>query len=205
MTSIVISSCLKKNASEGRDVLDLCELFNLDSLVKEPTRVTPTSKTLIDVILTNNKGRFLSTGTLEPHISDHRLIYTIMRTSLARKRSRKIICRTYKAYDKERFVSDLTTVPFQVASIFEAFDDQALAFSELFLDIANEHAPIKQFHIHGAQVPYMTSEWRHAIRQKQIMEQIQELKNRRKLVSLQATTKCVHIFEEKSHNWLFSS
>ena len=89
-----------KNGSEGRDLLDLCDIFNLECLVKEPTRVTPTSKTLIDVILTNNKGRFLSTGTLEPHISDHRLIYTVMRISPARKRSRKITCRSYKAYDK---------------------------------------------------------------------------------------------------------
>ena len=154
----------QNNGGEGSDLLDLCDIFNLECLVNEPTRVTPTSKTLIDVILTNNKGRFLSTGTLEPHISDHRLIYTVMRISLARKRSRKVTCRSYKAYDKERFVSDLTTVPFHITSIFDDIDDQAWAFTKLFSDIANEHAPIKQFHIRGGQLPYMTPEWRRAIR-----------------------------------------
>ena len=42
--------------------------------------------------------------------------------------------------------------------------DQAWAVSKLFLDIANEHAPIKQFHIRGGHVSYMTPEWRRAIR-----------------------------------------
>ena len=154
----------QNNGGEGSDLLDLCDIFNLECLLNEPTRVSSTSKTLIDVILTNNKGRFLSTGTLEPHISDHRLIYTVMRISLTRKRSRKVICRSYKAYDKERFVSDLTTVPFHITSIFDDIDDQAWAFSKLFLDIANEHAPIEQFHIHGGQLPDMTPEWRRAIR-----------------------------------------
>ena len=91
-----------KNGSEGSELLDLNDIFNLECLVKEPTRVTTTFKTLVDVILTNNKGRFLSTGTLKPHISDNRLIYSVMRISLARKRSRKVICRSYKAYDKEQ-------------------------------------------------------------------------------------------------------
>ena len=89
-----------------------------------------------------------------------------MRISLAHKRSRKVICRSYKAYDKEQFVSDLTAVPFHITPIFDDIDGKAWAFSKLFLDIANEHAPIKQFHIRGGQVPYMTPEWRSAIRHK---------------------------------------
>ena len=52
--------------------------------------------------------------------------------------------RSYKAYDKERFVSDVTIVPFHITSIFDDIDDQAWALSKLFLDIANEHAPIKR-------------------------------------------------------------
>lgn len=39
-----------KNGSEGSDLLDLCDIFNLECLVKEPIRVTPTSKTLIDTM-----------------------------------------------------------------------------------------------------------------------------------------------------------
>ena len=38
------------------------------------------------------------------------------------------------------------------------------AFEQLFLGVLNEHAPIKQTMIRGNQVPYMTEQWRRAIR-----------------------------------------
>ena len=38
------------------------------------------------------------------------------------------------------------------------------AFEQLFLSVLNEHAPIKQTMIRGNQVPYMTEQWRRAIR-----------------------------------------
>lgn len=67
------------NGGEGRHLLDMCDIFSLDCLINEPTRLTTTSQTVTDVLLTNNKRRFLTSGTLEPHISDHRLIYTVIR------------------------------------------------------------------------------------------------------------------------------
>ena len=35
-----------KNGGEGSDLLDLCDIFKLECRVKEPSRVTPPSKTL---------------------------------------------------------------------------------------------------------------------------------------------------------------
>ena len=76
-----------ENGGEGRHLLDMCDIFSLDCLISEPTRLTTTSQTLIDVLLTNNKRRFLTSGTMEPHISDHRLIYTVMRITHRHKKS----------------------------------------------------------------------------------------------------------------------
>ena len=148
-------------------MLDLCDIFNLECLVKKPTRVTPTSKTLIDTMwsLPVTKVEFLSTSTLEPHISDHRLIYTVMKISLARKRSREVICRSY--HESIWYKHDLYET--WLLCLFTLLHKSLMIlmtrpFSKLFLEIANEHAPIKQFHIRGGQVPYMTPEWRRAIR-----------------------------------------
>ena len=149
---------------DGKDLLDLCDIFDLDCLIKEPTRITSTSESLIDVILTNNKRRFLSSATVEPHVSDHQLVYTVMKAKASFKRSRKITCRSYKSYDKEAFVADLAMVPFHVVSIFDDPDDQAWAFQKLLTGVIDEHAPIKTFHIRGGHVPYMTPAWRKAIR-----------------------------------------
>ena len=118
-----------KNSTDGRALADLCDLFNLDCLINEPTRLSQSSSSLIDVILTNNKCRFLSSGVLEPHLSDHHLVYTVMRISYTLHRSRKVICRSYKAYNKDQFVTDLAYAPFHVASIFDDADDQTWAFN----------------------------------------------------------------------------
>jgi len=69
------------NGGEGRHLLDMGEIFNLDCLINEPTRLTTTSQTLIDVLLINYKRRFLASGTLEPHMSDYRLVFTVMKAS----------------------------------------------------------------------------------------------------------------------------
>ena len=101
---------------DGKDLLDLCDLFDLDSLINEPTRISSTS---------NNKRRFLTSGTLEPHVSDHLLIYTVMKVSTSFKRSSKITSRSYKNYVKTTFISDLSAVTFHITSIFDDPDDKA--------------------------------------------------------------------------------
>ena len=148
------------NGSEGRHLLGMCGIFNLDCLINEPTRLTPTSQTLIDVLLTNNKRRFLVSRTLEPHVSDHRLVFTVMKASHRHKKSMMITSRSYKCYDKEKFLSDLSAVPFHVPFIFDNVDDQVWAFHHLFNTVVSECAPVKRFHICGGHVRYITPEWR---------------------------------------------
>ena len=37
-------------------------------------------------------------------------------------------------------------------------------FESLYIDILNEHAPLKQFQVRGNRVPFMNEQWRKAIR-----------------------------------------
>ena len=69
------------NGCEGRHLIEICYIYNMDSLIEKAPRVSRSSQTLIDIILTNNKTRFLTSGVLEPHLRDHSLEYVIKRTS----------------------------------------------------------------------------------------------------------------------------
>ncbi len=62
----------------------LCSLYQLSQLVDEPTRVTETSSTLIDLILTNRPENILSTGVIHLGILDHSLIYAVRKFKLPR-------------------------------------------------------------------------------------------------------------------------
>lgn len=59
---------------------------------------------------------------------------------------------------------DMQFVPFHIIDLFDELDDKVYAFEQLFLGVINEHAPMKQTMIRGNQVPYMTEQWRKAIR-----------------------------------------
>lgn len=47
--------------------------------------------------------------------------------------------------------------------IFDDVDDKLFAFESLYLDVINEHAPVKKFHASGNQVPFMKEQWRKSI------------------------------------------
>ena len=49
-----------KGPREGRALMDLMIEYNLTNLIREPTRVTATSSTLIDVILTEQASIFFN-------------------------------------------------------------------------------------------------------------------------------------------------
>ena len=47
--------------------------------------------------------------------------------------------------------------------VFDDIDDKQYVFESLYLDILNEHAPLKQAQIRGNQIPFMNDQWRKAI------------------------------------------
>ena len=51
--------------------------FCLSNRINEPTRVTKTSKSLIDVFLTSHAACFATSGSLHLGLSDHDLIFTV--------------------------------------------------------------------------------------------------------------------------------
>ena len=97
-------------------------------------------------------------------LSDHSLVYTILRSSAPRTRSRKICFCSLKNFSQENFVHDMQIVPFHIIDFFDELDDKLYAFEQLFLSVLNEHTPIKQTMIRGNQVPFMMEQWRRAIR-----------------------------------------
>ena len=69
-------------ANETRHLIELCELFQYTQLIKEPTRVTLSTKSLIDLFLTNEPVKFATSGVSPIGCSDRSLIYV----------SRKLTC-----------------------------------------------------------------------------------------------------------------
>ena len=135
---------LQGNCPDGRALFDFCSTLNLTQLVKEPTRVTERSQTLIDIVLTTNENIVSSCEVKSSTISDHSLVCVTLKFKTAKPRCSYITARSYKNYTQTKFIDDLASAPFHIANIFDDLDDQVHVFNSLFLDVLNDHAPIKR-------------------------------------------------------------
>ena len=111
------------NYPDGQALIDLCSTLNLFQLVEKPTRATETSQTLIDVILTTNKLFINTCDVMSSTISDHSLVYLTLKLKAQRTRTSYITTRSYKNFDPDKFIEDLSHVPFHMVSFFEDLDD----------------------------------------------------------------------------------
>ena len=89
---------------------------------------------------------------------DHSLVYLTLNLEAQRTRTSYTTTRSYKNFDPDKFIEDLSHVPFHIVSFFEDLNDQFDTFNSLFLDVLNEHAPIKRVKINSKPNPFITPE-----------------------------------------------
>ena len=76
--------------------------------IKEPTRVTKSSKTLIDVTLVNRLESWATSGTLHLGMSDHDLVYIIRKQRLPSSAVKAIESRSMRNFNLNAFLNDLS-------------------------------------------------------------------------------------------------
>ena len=79
---------LKTNKREGRLSTAMEEVHELTCLINQTTRVTMTSQTLLDVILTNSPRLVKLAGVAELGLSDHKLVYAFLNKAVKQHEAR---------------------------------------------------------------------------------------------------------------------
>ena len=106
----------------------------------------------------------MKSGVVHVKLSDHSLVYVILKKTVSKKRSRKLCLRSLKRFNRDSFLDDLHLILYSVMDVFDEVDDKLFVFESLYNEVLDEHAPLKHFHVRGGHVPYMTAEWHKAIR-----------------------------------------
>ena len=145
-------------------VNNLCSIFNLTQVIKQPTRITESSETLIDVIFASNTSLIREAKVVPAPFSDHDLVFISL--GLKKKRSKPVYVttRSYKDFDPDSFLVDLNCAPWSVIDCFEDVDDKLNAFNLLFNPLLDYHAPIKKVKLRSRPNPCVTDEIRSLIR-----------------------------------------
>ena len=82
--------------------------YQLQQNIKDPTRITPTSKTLLDIIITKmDDTKTIDSGVLHLGISDHSLVYLCRKVSVPKSKPKIVETRQFKFFDNDYFQQDL--------------------------------------------------------------------------------------------------
>ena len=86
-------------SSQTKKMVDIAQTFQYEQLVKESTRITETSSTLIDLAFSNRPELIIESGVEHIGISDHSMIYVCRKVSIPRKEPKIVSTRQYKNFD----------------------------------------------------------------------------------------------------------
>ena len=152
---------LSKQRTHGYALKHKLALFanshQLNQLIETPMRITEQSATTIDLLFVNNKYRVAESGVMYAHISDHLLIYCVLKSGVQKGPGKSIYYRSYKHYSKERFLADLRNENWDSFIPLNDVNEAASIWTKAFLNVADKHAPMKQSRVKGNDVPWMSS------------------------------------------------
>lgn len=134
----------------------LCSLYQIEQLINEPTRVTETSSTLIDLILTNRQENISSFGVIHLGISDHSLVYAVRKSIMPRSRPTVKEVRDFKNFNKDDFLADLARVPWDVVQDSDDPNECWRVWKLFFHEILNIHAPLRHKRTRKYPIPWIT-------------------------------------------------
>ena len=140
-------------------LLNITDIYGLEQLINEPTRITPTTSTLIDLIFTNRPENVYWSGVSHIAISDHSLVYAYRKISIPTfsKGINLITYRQFKHFNSVNFYADILAQTWD--SIKQLYDpnDMWKRWKELFLNVCEKHAPIKTKRTRDSKSPWITA------------------------------------------------
>ena len=75
----------KDSNTPTKKIKFLYELYQLSQLIDKQTRITMTTSSLIDYIVTNTPEKIFDSGAIHTGISDHSLVFAIRKISVVKK------------------------------------------------------------------------------------------------------------------------
>ena len=109
------------------------DMFGLEQIVTKPTRVTRTSRTLIDHINTNYPMRISATYVIPTSIvSDHDAPFACINVRVNRYQLRYKYIRNVKTFDEQEFITDLDTLTLNIVYSSDDPKEQLEYFNSMF-------------------------------------------------------------------------
>lgn len=159
-----LSSKSDPDRKQKRKIMHFANMHNLEQLITTPTRISESSQSIIDLLFVNNSQRIVQSGVIVSTISDHFLVYCTIKSGVPKAQPRVIEYRSYKSYDKKKFIDDLKNVNWDAIVEQPDLNSVVSTWNKLFSGVADQHAPIKRNRVKGIPIPWMTPKLSQAMR-----------------------------------------
>ena len=125
----------------SRQRTDIMDIYQLEQIITEPTRITIDTASLIDVFITNTPLKVKSSGVIRLGISDHYMIYVCTKDAINKSPPES---RSFKNYNKFAGRRDLFDTLNSI-NIEKELDPNKMweTWKNMFTSIAEKHAPLR--------------------------------------------------------------
>ena len=143
-------------------------MHELCNLVKEKTCFKiMQNPSCIDLLLTNNVYAFQQATAICTGLSGcHKLVLTVLKTTVPRSQPKEITYRDYKQFDPSKFKKELENV------LTKENIDSCAKFNEQILKVLNMHAPLKRTLLRANHAPCISKTLRKAIMRRSYVEKV---------------------------------
>jgi len=157
---------LKKN---NEDIKEIFRLHGLRQLIKEPTRITTESSTLIDVLLTNKPDVISSSNVISSSLSDHKMIECVRKINHIKTSPPIINCRNYSKYDISEVSRSLNSKNWSPLYNMTNVNAACSFLNSILKDVIDIHAPQMKKKVKGKHSPWLTLDLKLEMNQRDVL------------------------------------
>ena len=148
--------CKRANCTK---INNIAKHSNLTQLIKNHTRITDTSSTILDLIFVTNSDKVFSSGVHSLGLSDHSLIYLIRKNKKVHMAPRTIKSRSFKNFNDKDFVDTVKNMDWDKVTSSSDVDSAWTNWGDLFNEACDKHAPVKEKRVSGSLHEWINSEY----------------------------------------------
>ena len=149
---------------------DIADVYGLQQLINEPTRVSSLPSTMIDLIFTNCSARVVCSGVSHIGISGHRLIYVYRKIAVGLSNSRHSTV-TYREFNfnSALFCNDISSQDWNSISQLNDLNTIWHAWN-MFLNVTDKHAPIRTKRVSTLESPWIMPQLKQCMHKRDALE-----------------------------------
>ena len=129
---------------------NVIEPLSLVQLIKEPTRITNNTCTLIDLILVNSPDKVKTSGCADmPGLSDHHIVYCSYSLKKTKFPPQLVKRRDFRNFDQDSFSNEISNAQWNTVEglVNNNIDEATLQFEQIYSNAINKHAPFREVRV----------------------------------------------------------